>query len=37
MSLDRYRLLAQLGAGPDGIAYRAVAEDGCDGGRGSST
>ena len=28
MSLDRYRLLAQLGAGPDGIAYRAVAEDG---------
>ena len=28
MSLDRYRLLAQLGAGPDGISYRAVAEDG---------
>jgi hypothetical protein len=28
MSLDRYRLLAQLGAGPDGIAYRAFAEDG---------
>ncbi len=28
MSLDRYRLRAQLGAGLDGIAYRAVAEDG---------
>jgi serine/threonine protein kinase len=25
MGLDRYRLLAQLGAGPDGIAYRAEA------------
>jgi len=28
MGLDRYRLLAQVGAGPDGIAYRAVAGDG---------
>jgi eukaryotic-like serine/threonine-protein kinase len=28
MSLDRYRLRAQLGAGPDGVAYRALAEDG---------
>ena len=28
MSLDRYRLRAQLGAGPDGVAYRAIAEDG---------
>jgi len=28
MSLDRYRLHVQLGAGPDGVAYRAVAEDG---------
>jgi serine/threonine protein kinase/class 3 adenylate cyclase len=28
MSLDRYQLLAQVGAGPDGVAYRAVAEDG---------
>jgi serine/threonine protein kinase len=28
MGLDRYRLLVQLGAGPDGVAYRAVAEDG---------
>jgi eukaryotic-like serine/threonine-protein kinase len=27
MSLDQYQLLAQLGAGPDGVAYRAVAED----------
>ena len=28
MSLDRYQLRAQLGAGPDGVAYRALAEDG---------
>ena len=28
MGLDRYRLLAQLGAGPDGVSYRALAEDG---------
>jgi serine/threonine protein kinase/class 3 adenylate cyclase len=28
MGLERYRLMAQLGAGPDGIAYRAVAGDG---------
>ena len=28
MSLDRYRLRAQLGAGPDGVAYLALAEDG---------
>ena len=28
MSLDRYRLRAQLGAGPDGVGYRALAEDG---------
>ena len=35
MGLDRYRLLAQLGAGCDGISYRAVAEDGADGDRGS--
>ena len=28
MSLDRYRLCAQLGAGPDGVAYRAQAVDG---------
>ena len=28
MSLDRYRLRAQLGAGPDGISYRALAEEG---------
>src|SRR5438132_3627169 len=28
MSLDRNQLLAQLGAGPDGISYRAMAEDG---------
>ena len=28
MSLDRFRLRAQLGAGPDGVAYRAVAVDG---------
>ena len=28
MSLARYRLRAQLGAGPDGVAYRALAEDG---------
>src|SRR5271155_947939 len=28
MSLDRYQLRAQLGAGPDGISYRAVADDG---------
>jgi serine/threonine protein kinase len=28
MSLDRYRLLAQLGAGRDGVAYRALADDG---------
>ena len=28
MSLDRFRLRAQLGAGPDGVAYRAVALDG---------
>lgn len=28
MSLDRYRLRAQLGAGLDGVAYRAVPEDG---------
>jgi serine/threonine protein kinase/class 3 adenylate cyclase len=28
MSLDRYRLCAQLGAGPDGVAYRATADDG---------
>jgi serine/threonine protein kinase/class 3 adenylate cyclase len=28
MRLDRYHLLAQLGAGCDGISYRAVAEDG---------
>src|SRR5689334_5520078 len=28
MGLDRYRLLAQLGAGADGISYRAVAEAG---------
>ncbi len=28
MSLDRYRLRSQLGAGPDGVAYRAVGEDG---------
>src|SRR5262249_20777850 len=27
IGLDRYRLLAQLGAGPDGVSYRAVAED----------
>ena len=26
MTLDRYRLLAQLGAGPDGISYRAAVE-----------
>ena len=37
MSLDRYRLRAQLGAGPDGVAYRAVAEDGDDRGRSLST
>jgi serine/threonine protein kinase/class 3 adenylate cyclase len=28
MSLDRYRLVAQVGAGPDGVSYRALAEDG---------
>jgi hypothetical protein len=28
MSLDRYRLLSQLGAGPDGISYRAEAQEG---------
>ena len=28
MSLDRYRLRSQLGAGPDGVAYRAVGKDG---------
>ena len=28
MGLDGYRLRAQLGAGPDGIAYRAETEDG---------
>jgi serine/threonine protein kinase/class 3 adenylate cyclase len=28
MSLDCYRLLSQLGAGPDGVAYRAVGRDG---------
>ena len=28
MSLDQYQLRAQLGAGPDGITYRALAEDG---------
>ena len=28
MSLDRYRLRTQIGAGPDGVAYRAVADDG---------
>jgi serine/threonine protein kinase/class 3 adenylate cyclase len=28
MSLECYRLVAQLGAGPDGVAYRAVAGDG---------
>jgi serine/threonine protein kinase/class 3 adenylate cyclase len=28
MSLERYRLLAQLGAGPDGVAYRATLDDG---------
>jgi eukaryotic-like serine/threonine-protein kinase len=28
MSFDQYRLLAQLGAGPDGVAYRALAPDG---------
>jgi serine/threonine protein kinase/class 3 adenylate cyclase len=28
MSFERYRLLAQLGAGSDGMAYRAVAGDG---------
>ena len=28
MSLERYRLQAQLGAGPDGISYRALAEEG---------
>ena len=26
--LDRYRLLVQIGAGPDGVAYRALAADG---------
>jgi serine/threonine protein kinase/class 3 adenylate cyclase len=28
MSLERYRLIAQIGAGPDGVSYRALAEDG---------
>jgi serine/threonine protein kinase/class 3 adenylate cyclase len=28
MSLDRYRLISQIGAGPDGVSYRALAEDG---------
>jgi hypothetical protein len=28
MSLDRYRLRTQLGAGSDGVAYRAIGEDG---------
>jgi eukaryotic-like serine/threonine-protein kinase len=28
MGLDRYRLLAQLGAGADGVSYRALSEDG---------
>ena len=28
MSLNRYRLRAQLGAGPDGVAYRAITLDG---------
>jgi serine/threonine protein kinase/class 3 adenylate cyclase len=28
MSLDRYRLQAQLGAGPDGVSYRALSEEG---------
>jgi hypothetical protein len=28
MSIDRYRLRAQLGAGPDGVAYRAITLDG---------
>ena len=28
MGLDRYRLRAQLGAGPDGVSYRALAEQG---------
>ncbi len=27
MALDRYRLLAQLGAGADGISYRAAVAD----------
>jgi serine/threonine protein kinase/class 3 adenylate cyclase len=31
MSLDRYRLLAQLGAGTDGISYRAAVADAADG------
>ena len=28
MRLDGYQLRAQLGAGPDGVSYRALAEDG---------
>ena len=32
MALARYRLLAQLGAGADGISYRAAVADGGEGG-----